>query len=77
MRRKDLWALFKDSWNAWGPDKAPCLGTALASYTTFSLAPLLVIVIATAALVFGREAVQGKLVAEIGGLKGHPQHHSA
>jgi hypothetical protein len=48
--------------------KAPRLGAALAYYTTFSLAPLLVIVIAIAALVFGQEAVQGKIVAEIGGL---------
>src|SRR5919204_171764 len=70
MRLKDSWALFKDSWNAWSTDKAPRLGAALAYYTTFSRAPLLVIVIAIAALVFGREAVQGKIVAEIGGLMG-------
>ena len=70
MRLTDLWTLLKDSWNAWSTDKAPCLGAALAYYTTFSLAPLLVIIIAIAALVFGREAVQGKIVAEIGGLIG-------
>jgi membrane protein len=70
MRLQDLWALFKESWNAWSTDKAPRLGAALAYYTTFSLAPLLVIVIAIAALVFGQEAVQGKIVAEIGGLIG-------
>jgi membrane protein len=70
MRLADLWALLKDSWNAWSTDKAPRLGAALAYYTTFSLAPLLVIIIAIAALVFGREAVQGKIVAEIGGLIG-------
>jgi len=23
MRLKDLWALLKDSWNAWSADKAP------------------------------------------------------
>jgi membrane protein len=39
MKLKDLWALFKDSWNAWSTDKAPRLGAALAYYTTFSLAP--------------------------------------
>src|SRR5919198_2497687 len=76
MRFKDLWALFEDSWNAWSTDRAPRLGAALAYYTTFSLAPLLVIVIAIAALVFGREAVQGKIVAEIGGLVG-PESASA
>lgn len=26
MRLKDLWALLKDSWNAWSTDKAPRLG---------------------------------------------------
>ena len=35
MRLKDLWALLKDSWNAWSTDKAPRLGAALAYYTTF------------------------------------------
>jgi membrane protein len=57
MRLKDLWALLKDSWNAWSADKAPRLGAALAYYTTFSLAPLLVIIIAIAALAFGQDAV--------------------
>ena len=62
MRLKDLWTLLKGSWHAWSTDKAPRLGAALAYDTTFSLAPLRVIAIA--ALVFGREAVQGKIVAE-------------
>jgi membrane protein len=57
MRLKDLRALLKDSWNTWSADKAPCLGAALAYYTTFSLAPLLVIIIAIAALAFGQDAV--------------------
>ena len=60
MRLRDLWALLKDSWNAWSTEKAPRLGAALAYYTIFSLAPLLVIVIAIAALAFGQEAVQGE-----------------
>jgi membrane protein len=70
MRLQDLWALLKESWNAWSTDKASRLGAALAYYTIFSLAPLLVIVIAIAAFVFGQEAVQGKIVTEIGGLIG-------
>jgi membrane protein len=67
MMLKDLWALLKETWKAWSTDKAPRLGAALAYYTPFSLAPLLVIVIAVAALVFGQEAAQGKLVAEMEG----------
>src|SRR2546422_10066177 len=39
-------------------------------YTAFSLAPLLGIVIAVAALVFGQEAAQGKIVTEIQGVVG-------
>ena len=31
MRPKDLWALLKDSWNAWGTDKAPRLDATLGS----------------------------------------------
>jgi membrane protein len=70
MTLKDLWILLKESWNAWSTDKAPRLGAALAYYTLFSLAPLLVIVIAVAALIFGQDAAQGKIVAEIQGLVG-------
>src|SRR4051812_33272530 len=46
------------------------MGAAIAYYTVFSLAPLLVIVIAVAGAVFGREAVQGQIAAELGGLVG-------
>jgi membrane protein len=41
-------------------DQAPNMGAALAYYTVFSLAPLLLIAIAIAGLVFGREAAQGQ-----------------
>src|SRR5919198_5333493 len=71
-----LWDMLKESWHEWNKAKATRLGAALAYYTLFSLAPLLVIVIAIAALVFGREAVQGKIVTEIGGLVG-PESASA
>jgi membrane protein len=65
-----LWHMLKETWQAWSNDKAPRLGAALAYYTIFSLAPLLVIVIAIAALVFGQEAAQGKIVTEIQGVVG-------
>ena len=70
MTRKDLWELLTETWNAWSTHKAPRSGAALAYYTTFSLAPLLVIVIAIAALVFGQEAAQGKIVTELQGVVG-------
>jgi membrane protein len=70
MTLKDLWELLQETWNAWSTHRAPRSGAALAYYTTFSLAPLLVIVIAVAALVFGQEAAQGKIVTEIQGVVG-------
>ena len=70
MTFKDLWELLSETWNAWSTHKAPRAGAALAYYTLFSLAPLLVIVIAIAALVFGQEAAQGKIVTEIQGVVG-------
>ena len=70
MTLKDLWKLLQETWNAWSTHRASRSGAALAYYTTFSLAPLLVIVIAVAALVFGQEAAQGKIVTEIQGVVG-------
>ena len=55
---------------AWVDDFAPSMGAAISYYTIFSLAPLLVIVIALAGLLFGREAVQGEIVAQLSGLIG-------
>jgi len=54
----------------WNEDHAPGLGAALAYYTVFSLAPLLLIVIAIAGLVFGQEAAQGQIIGQIQGLVG-------
>jgi membrane protein len=51
-------------------DKAPRLGAALAYYTVFSVAPLLIIAIAVAGLVFGADAAQGSRVTQIRGLVG-------
>ncbi len=55
---------------AWIDDFAPSMGAAISYYTVFSLAPLLIIVIAVAGAVFGREAVQGEIVGQLQGLIG-------
>jgi len=65
-----LWPMVKQSASAWSDDFAPSMGAAIAYYTAFSIAPLLVIVIAIAGLVFGREAASGALYAQISGLIG-------
>lgn len=62
--------LFKQTFTEFGEDKAPRLGAALAYYTIFSIAPLLLIAIAIAGIVFGREAVQGQVVAQLRGVMG-------
>lgn len=62
--------LLKETWSDWNADKAPRLAAALAYYTAFSLAPLLVIAIAIAGLVFGEEAARGQIVGQIEGLVG-------
>lgn len=68
---KSGWGLVKDTVSEWSNDKAPRLGAALSYYTIFSLAPLLLVVIAVAGLVFGRQAAQGELLSQLAGLVGH------
>lgn len=55
---------------AWVADYAPSMGAAISYYTVFSLAPLLVIIIALAGAIFGREAVQGMIVEQFSALIG-------
>jgi membrane protein len=64
------WPLLTRTYAKWNEDHAPGLGAALAYYTVFSLAPLLMIVIAIAGLVFGQEAAQGQIMGQIQGLVG-------
>src|SRR5947209_9749409 len=54
----------------WVADDALSLGAALAYYTIFSMAPLLMLVIAIAGLVLGRAAAEGELVGQIKSLVG-------
>jgi membrane protein len=54
----------------WQRDAALSLGAALAYYTLFAMAPLLVLVIAIAGLALGRAAAQGEIVAQMAGLMG-------
>jgi membrane protein len=67
---KHLFKLFVKAGKAWMDDFAPSMGAAISYYTVFSVAPLLIIVIAMAGAVFGREAVEGQIVAQLSGLIG-------
>jgi membrane protein len=64
------WALIKSAVAAWIEDYAPSMGAALSYYTVFSLAPMLLIVISVAGLVFGAEAARGEIFGQLRGLMG-------
>jgi membrane protein len=49
----------------WQSDRASFLGAAVAYYTLFSIAPLLIIAIAVVGLVYGEDAVEGRLVNDL------------
>jgi membrane protein len=65
-----VWPLLTETFSRWLEDRAPRLGAALAYYTVFSLAPLLIIVIAIAGLAFGEAAAEGRIVEQIQGVVG-------
>lgn len=60
----------KNTFNEFLNDDCMTQGAAMAYYTIFSLAPLLLILISLAGLVFGREAVQNQIAGQISGLIG-------
>jgi membrane protein len=66
------WALVKQVANSWVDDYVASMGAALAYYTVFSLAPLLLIVISVAGLVFGEEAARGAIQVQLATLMGEP-----
>ena len=70
MNLSALTQLAKAAVANWLDDYAPSMGAALAYYTVFSLAPLLVIVIAAAALIFGQDAAQGAIIEQASGMIG-------
>ena len=67
---KELWHLIRDSVSAWIDDFAASMGAAISYYTVFSIAPLLLIVIAIVGFVYGREAASGQIFDQLRGLFG-------
>lgn len=62
--------LVRKSVTAWLDDYAPSMGAAISYYTVFSIAPLLLLVMAVAGFVWGREAVEGELIRQLAGMLG-------
>jgi membrane protein len=70
-KRLHRWAsLSETAVYSWLDDRAPTMGAAIAYYTVFSLAPMLVMVIAIAGLAFGHQAAEGALFDELADLVG-------
>jgi len=57
-----VWDLLSETYKRWRQDNAPTLGAALAFYTTFSMAPLLIIVIAIFGVILGKATVQVEIL---------------
>lgn len=65
MRAKTFFRIIKETFTEWMNDNTFTLGASLAYYTVFSMAPLLIIAVAIASFVFGEEAAQRQMSAEL------------
>lgn len=70
MSSRGVWRLIKETIKEWQEDNVGQMAAALAYYTIFSIAPLLVIAVAVAGAVFGEDAAKGELVRQIDGVVG-------
>lgn len=68
---KDAWTLLLASFNGFMDDRCLKLSAALAYYTVFSLAPLLVLIISLLSVFYGEEATRGQIFGQINGLVGN------
>ncbi len=62
--------MFRQASSEWVNDNAQRLGASVAFYTLLSLAPVIVIAVALAAVVYGQAAAEGRLASEIQGIAG-------
>src|SRR5262245_37812277 len=76
MSPRSAWSLLKETVTAWQDDHAPSMGAALAYYTMFSIAPLLILVIAIAGYIFGADAGRGEVLTQLRGLMGDDGAHA-
>lgn len=64
MLRK-TWGIVRDTYSESMADRVPRMGAAIAYYMTFSLAPLLLVIVAIAGLIYGQQAAHGQLFKEL------------
>jgi len=72
---RELGSLAAKSFTAWRQDNAPSMGAALAFYTLFSIAPLLLVALAFAGFFFDRSQAQGVLIEQLAQLIGERPAH--
>src|SRR5262245_55440939 len=72
MSWRDVWPMLRDTAKQWDAAKAQRMGAALAFYAVISMAPLLVLILALSAVIFGPQAASGSLVHEIKATLGAP-----
>ena len=70
MNYKTIWPILRQTFFAWDEHEAPRLGAALAFYTILSLAPLVILVIAIVAFVFGHSTAQNQLLGQVDSMIG-------
>ena len=70
QKSRRAWLMVREAGNNWFDDNASRLAAALAYYTLLSVAPLLVIAVSIAGLVFGPDAARGRISAELLNLVG-------
>jgi membrane protein len=62
--------IFKEALARWRSDSISTKAAALSYYTAFSMAPIILLAVALAGLMLGREAAQGKFMEQLAGLVG-------
>src|SRR5512147_3107299 len=67
---KLAYSVLADTFSKWNEHKAIRMGAALAYFGIFAIAPVLIIAIAIAGLVYGRAATEGNIVRSISGVVG-------
>src|ERR1700730_2929181 len=62
--------LFSQAFSDWNEHDAPTMGAALAYYSVLSLAPLLVVAVGIAGMIYGQKAASGEILYQVRGLVG-------
>jgi membrane protein len=64
-RSRRTWELLKDTVSLWSSKNAFQFAGAMAFYTVFSLAPLMILLVSAAGIFFGEDAARGEIAAQI------------